>query len=93
VARSRDLAVELADLVDHFPPQFGRIVRALFSPPVPEDWLRLRLTITKPALAPHPGPQRRSDGGRRERLLQAVVTQEVNTPSAGGFEAEPGARL
>src|SRR4051794_16208241 len=33
--RSRDLAVELADLVDHFPPQFGRIVRALFSPP---DW-------------------------------------------------------
>ena len=33
--RSRDLAVELPDLVDHFPPQFGRIVRALFSPP---DW-------------------------------------------------------
>jgi hypothetical protein len=33
--RSRDLAVELADLIDHFPPQFGRIVRALFSPP---DW-------------------------------------------------------
>jgi hypothetical protein len=32
---SRDLAVELADLVDHFPPQSGRIVRALFSPP---DW-------------------------------------------------------
>ena len=33
--QSRDLAVELADLVDHFPPRFGRIVRALFSPP---DW-------------------------------------------------------
>ena len=33
--RSRNLAVELADLVDHFPPQFGRIVRALVSPP---DW-------------------------------------------------------
>lgn len=33
--RSRDLAVELADLVDHFPPQFGQIVRALASPP---DW-------------------------------------------------------
>jgi hypothetical protein len=33
--RSRDLAVELADLVDHFPPEAGRIVRALFSRP---DW-------------------------------------------------------
>jgi hypothetical protein len=33
--QSRDLAVELADLVDHFPAQFGRIVRALISPP---DW-------------------------------------------------------
>lgn len=33
--RSRDLAVELADLVEHLPPQFGRVIRALFSPP---DW-------------------------------------------------------
>lgn len=33
--QSRDLAVELADLVDHFDPQYGRVVRALFSPP---DW-------------------------------------------------------
>ena len=33
--QSRDLAVELADLVDHFPPEWGRIVRATFSPP---DW-------------------------------------------------------
>lgn len=33
--QSRDLAVELADLVDHFPPECGRVVRALFSPP---DW-------------------------------------------------------
>ena len=33
--QSRDLAVELADLVDHFPARFGRIGRALFSPP---DW-------------------------------------------------------
>jgi hypothetical protein len=33
--QSRDLPVELADLVDHFPTQFGRIVRALVSPP---DW-------------------------------------------------------
>ncbi|HEU5037652.1 MAG TPA: DUF5994 family protein [Nocardioides sp.] len=33
--RSRDLGVELADLVEHFPPQLGRIARALFSPP---DW-------------------------------------------------------
>ena len=33
--RSRDLAGELADLVDQFPAQSGRIVRALFSPP---DW-------------------------------------------------------
>lgn len=30
-----DLAVELADLVDHFPARSGRIVRALVSPP---DW-------------------------------------------------------
>lgn len=33
--QTRDLAVELPDLVDHFPPRFGRIVRALVSPP---DW-------------------------------------------------------
>lgn len=33
--QSRDLAVELADLVDHFPPRLGRIVRAVHSPP---DW-------------------------------------------------------
>jgi hypothetical protein len=33
--QSRDLAVELADLVDHFPPERGRIIRAVFSPP---DW-------------------------------------------------------
>lgn len=33
--QSRDLAVELADLVEHFPPGYGRVVRALYSPP---DW-------------------------------------------------------
>jgi hypothetical protein len=33
--RSRHLAQELADLVDHFPARRGRITRALFSPP---DW-------------------------------------------------------
>ena len=33
--QSRDLAVELADLVDHFPPEAGRIQRAVYSPP---DW-------------------------------------------------------
>jgi hypothetical protein len=33
--QSRDLTVELADLVDHFPGKFGRIDRALVSPP---DW-------------------------------------------------------
>jgi hypothetical protein len=32
---SRDLEVELADLVARFPTQRGRVVRALFSPP---DW-------------------------------------------------------
>jgi hypothetical protein len=34
---SRDLAIELADLVDNFPARLGRIVRALHSPP---DWDR-----------------------------------------------------
>jgi hypothetical protein len=33
--QSRDLTVELGDLVDHFPAKRGRIVRVLFSPP---DW-------------------------------------------------------
>lgn len=33
--QSRDLAVELADLVDHFPEGRPRIVRVLYSPP---DW-------------------------------------------------------
>lgn len=33
--QSRDLAVELADLVEHLPQQYGRVVRAVYSPP---DW-------------------------------------------------------
>jgi len=33
--QSRDLTVELGDLVDNFPAKLGRIVRVLFSPP---DW-------------------------------------------------------
>ena len=33
--QSRDLTVELGDLVDHFPASLGRIVRVLFSAP---DW-------------------------------------------------------
>lgn len=33
--QSRDLTLELADLVDHFPAAEGRVVRAVFSPP---DW-------------------------------------------------------
>lgn len=33
--QSRDLVAELADLVDHFPSRYGRVVRALYSPP---DW-------------------------------------------------------
>jgi hypothetical protein len=33
--QSRDLGVELADLVDHFPPEWGRILLATISPP---DW-------------------------------------------------------
>ena len=33
--QSRDLAVELADLVENFPPAVGRIVQVLYSPP---DW-------------------------------------------------------
>ena len=33
--QSRDLFVELADLVDHFPAEHGRVVRVLYSP---RDW-------------------------------------------------------
>lgn len=33
--QSRDLAVELADLVDHFPTEHGRVQRVVFSRP---DW-------------------------------------------------------
>jgi hypothetical protein len=33
--QSRDLGVELADLIDHFPAPLGRISRVLYSPP---DW-------------------------------------------------------
>jgi hypothetical protein len=33
--QSRNLVTELADLVDNFPPEQARIVRALYSPP---DW-------------------------------------------------------
>ncbi len=33
--QSRDLSVELPDLVANFPPELGRIMRAVYSPP---DW-------------------------------------------------------
>ena len=33
--QSRDLAVELADLADHFPAALGRLQHAVYSPP---DW-------------------------------------------------------
>jgi hypothetical protein len=33
--QSRDLAVELPDLMAHFPPGHGRVIRAVYSPP---DW-------------------------------------------------------
>ena len=33
--QSRDLAVELADLAEHFPPSLGRVRHATYSPP---DW-------------------------------------------------------
>ena len=33
--QSRDLAVELADLADHFPPSLGRVQHVVYSPP---DW-------------------------------------------------------
>lgn len=33
--QSRSLTTELKDLVDHFPAERGRVVRAIFSPP---DW-------------------------------------------------------
>lgn len=33
--QSRDLAVELADLAGHFPPELGHIARVVYSPP---DW-------------------------------------------------------
>jgi hypothetical protein len=33
--QSRNLGVEMGELVDNFPPERGRIVRALYSPP---DW-------------------------------------------------------
>ncbi|MDP3968909.1 MAG: DUF5994 family protein [Nocardioides sp.] len=33
--QSRDIGVELADLVDHFPTEVGKVVRVVYSPP---DW-------------------------------------------------------
>jgi hypothetical protein len=43
--QSRELAVEIADLVDHFPAELGRIVRVLASPPDWEPFPR-RLPVT-----------------------------------------------
>jgi hypothetical protein len=43
--QSRDLEIELADLVDHFPKVRGRVMRGLFSRP---DWdLPIRKVTTK----------------------------------------------
>jgi hypothetical protein len=40
--RTTDLDVELADLVDHFPPEAGRIARAVYSRP---DWTSRPRTV------------------------------------------------
>lgn len=66
--RSRDLEVELADLVDHFPAELGRIVRALFSA---ADW--------EPAPGGTPGAGRQVQVGflpRDDTHLTQVTTSD-----------------
>lgn len=83
---SRDLVVELADLVDHFPSSSGRIVRAVVSPP---DW------DSTPHLVPVSGRKVKVGAFPRDdthaillrtgdrRLLHVVVVPPGFTPEQG----------
>jgi hypothetical protein len=68
--QSRHLAVELADLVEHFPPQLGRIVRALYSPP---DWD----TGTLPDPVLHGAVKVRSFPGDEHHLLDVSTSDRT----------------
>ena len=74
--QSRDLAVELADLVDHFPASAGRIIRAVYSPP---DWLapprRIKVAggFVKAGFFPHDDTHAMSLRTFDEQIVQLMV--------------------
>lgn len=87
--QSRDLAVELADLVDHFPRQLGEVHRAVFSRP---DWdtapHRVRVTQGLVEVGSYPGDDSHQvwltmSTGQLIRLsVQAPEHGPTSTPTA-----------
>ncbi|WP_159081362.1 DUF5994 family protein [Nocardioides sediminis] len=78
--RSRDLAVEVADLLDHFPAHLGRVTSVLCSPP---DWDRVVHHVqatgrrVETGLLPHADSHRvdlRTADGTTVRLLVVPPT-------------------
>ncbi len=76
------LALELADLVNHFPAQRGRIVRALYCP---EDWTDAPARVTTARGYIEAGTMPREDRDRvilttsdREKLCLLVIPSELS---------------
>ena len=92
--QSRDLTVEVADLVDHFPEAAGRISRVLYSPP---DWDGAHRRVTTARGVVKAGSFPRDDTGlmvlsmsdhRRLRLL--VVPPATDEATARKTMADAG---
>jgi hypothetical protein len=85
--RSRDLAVELADLVDHFPAERGRIMRAVVSPP---DWepaprrIPVRRGYVKVGSFPRDDTHVVDLSMQDHSVLRLLVVPAAMTPDQGG---------
>lgn len=85
--QSRDLAVELADLVDHFPARFGRVVHVLLSP---ADWdsVPRRVPVAGGTVRVSPFPSARSHVIQLKTTEHAALHVLVVPP---GFSEGQGA--
>lgn len=81
--QTRDLSVEMADLVDHFPAETGRIVRAVYSPPdwddAPKRVTTARGYIETAAVPRDPTPVIMLTTSDRRKLCLVVIPAEFST--------------
>ena len=81
--QSRDFALEAADLVDHFPQQFGQVYRVVFSRP---DWDSVphRLKVNRGLIKV--GSYPKDDG---HRLMLAMSDRRLIRLHVKAFDATP----